>query len=401
MQPSLMRPILLLLVLLSGLVAQAQQGPVAFVEGDWGQTLAQAKKADKPVFLYMWSMGCGPCRTMARDVFPDPAVGSYYNATFISHKANMDEAAGTELAKQYGIRSLPAYLYFDAQGHLLHRSGSGKSAAAFIQDGKDAFDPNKAFFKLKARYEAGERGADLLYTLSTADGMNQETTLYDQVAADYLKSQTAQELALPKNQAYIFEASTAFESPVTRYFLTHGSAFVPRYGATKVRHKTRQIIWWQAQQIAEKSNTAALAALQTAIGQLMPSEAAQWQALADVIYLLGQPKRDWPKYADTALAYGRKYAAQDPETSYEAATYIKVFVADKLLLKKADQLIQQAIAVETSYDNLLLRAELLHKIGDNTQAATVVKQAIEAAGKNQEHTEGAMELLASLAPSQK
>jgi thiol-disulfide isomerase/thioredoxin len=396
-----MRQVLFLVLLVSALVAKAQEGAVAFVGGDWAQVQAQAQQANKPIFFYVWSMGCGPCRDMARDVFPDPAVGSYYNATFISYKVNMDEAAGKELAKRYGIRSLPAYLYFDAQGHLLHRSGSSKTAAAFIQDGKDAFDPSKAFFKLKARYEAGERGTDLLYTFSTADGMNQEEVLYDQVAADYFKSQTAQELASPKNQEYIFESRTAFESPVTQYFLSHGPAFVSRYGAAKVTHKTRQTIWWQAQQAGEKSNAAALAALQTSIGKLMPGEAAQWQALANVVYLLGQPKRDWPKYANAALAYGQQYAAQDAETSYEAATYIKVFVDDKLLLKKADQLILQAIAVDASYTNFLTRAELLHKLGDNTQAAAAAKQAIAAASNTNEHTEGAMELLASLAPPAK
>ncbi|RZK88282.1 MAG: hypothetical protein EOO62_37880 [Hymenobacter sp.] len=74
---------------------------------------------------------------------------------------------------------------------------------------------------------------------------------------------------------------------------------------------------------------------------------------------------------------------------------------DKLLLKKADQLIQQAIAVDASYTNLLTRAELLHKLGDNAQAAAVAKQAIAAASKTNEHTEEATELLTSLAPPAK
>ena len=393
-----MRPVIIFLLLLSSLVGKAQEGPVAFVEGDWAQTLAAAKKAHKPVFLYAWSLSCGPCREMARDVFPDPAVGRYYNTTFVNYKVNVDKGAGEDVAKQYGIRVLPAYLYFDAQGNLLHRSSSGKAAAAFIQDGKDAFDPNKAYFKLKARYEAGERGADLLYTLSTAEGMLQETTLYDQVAADYFKSQPVAELASPKNQAYIFEARTAFESPVTQYFLSHKAAFKAHFGADEVSRKTRSIITREIGPVATKNDLGALNALQATIGRMMPSEAAQWQAMANVSYLLGQRPRNWPKYTDAALAYGRQYAAQDSRTLYEAAVYLNAFVDDKLLLKKADQIIQQAIAVNASYDNLLTRAELLHKLGDNAQAATVAKQAIAAASKTSEHTEGATELLASLAP---
>lgn len=393
-----MRYVLFLVVLLSSLVARGQAGPVAFVTGDWAQVQAQAKQANKSIFFYAWSIGCGPCREMARDVFPDPAVGSYYNATFVSYKVDTDKGEGKELAKQYGIRVLPAYLYFDAQGNLLHRSSGSKVAASFIQDGKDAFDPNKAYFKLKARYEAGERGADLLYTLSTADGMNQEATLYDQVAADYFKSQPAAELASPKNQAYIFEARTAFESPVTQYFLNHKSVFKARFGADEVSRKTRNIINSQVGPMAAKSDLGALTALQAAIGRAMPSEAAQWQAMANLSYLLGQPERNWPKFADAALAYGRQYAAQDSRTLADAAAYMRFFVEDKALLRKADLLIQQAIAVNASYDNFLVRAKLLHKLGDNAQAATVAKQAIGAASKTNEHTEDAVELLASLAP---
>jgi thiol-disulfide isomerase/thioredoxin len=393
-----MRPVIAFLLLLSSLVVKAQEGPVNFVEGDWAQTLAAAKKANKPVFLYAWSLSCGPCREMARDVFPDPAVGRYYNATFVNYKVNVDKGAGEDVAKQYGIRVLPAYLYFDAQGNLLHRSGSGKAAAAFIQDGKDAFDPNKAYFKLKARYEAGERGADLLYTLSTADGMHQETTLYDQVAADYFKSQSAAELASPKNLAYIFEARTAFNSPVTQYFLSHKAAFNTRFGADEVSRKTRNIINREVGPLATKNDLGAFNALQAAIGRVMPNEAAQWKAMANLSYLLGQHERNWPKFADAALAYGHQYAAQDSRSLADAAAYIKFFVEDKALLRKADQIIQQAIAVNASYDNLLTQAELLHKLGDNVQAATVAKQAIAAASKTSEHTEGATELLASLVP---
>lgn len=394
-----MRQVILFLFVVSSLVARAQEGPLNFVEGDWAQVQAQAKRANKPVFFYAWSPSCGPCHEMARDVFPDPAVGRYYNATFVNYKVNIDAGAGKDLAKHYSILSLPTYLYFDAQGNLLHRSGSGKAAAAFIQDGQDAFDPAKAYYPLKARYQAGERGADLLYTLSTTPAAWQDNALYSQVTTDYFNSQTAQERASPKNQAYVFEASTAFESPVTQYFLSHRAAFAARYGTAEVGRKTQRVISWEAMQAAQESDAAALDALQTTIGKLMPSEAAQWQASANLSYLLGQRERNWPKYADAALAYGRQYAAQNSRPLYEATVYLKGFVDDKTLLKKADQLIQQAIAVDASYTNLLLRAELLHKLGDNVQATAVAKQAIAAAARANEHTEEAMELLATLAPT--
>ncbi len=391
-----MRPVFTVILSLGSALAQAQSGPIAFAGGSWADAQAAARQAHKSIFLYASSPACHWCKPMEKEVFTDPAVSAYYNATFLSYKINIDEGEGEVLAKRYEIRAMPTYLYFSPEGKLLHMSNNYKPAAAFLQEGKDAFDPNKAFFTLKERYEAGDRSAPFLYAFGTSPALSQQATLCEQVNTDYLKTQTVAELASAKNQALIFNNYGRFGAPTTQYFLAHQQAFVPQFGKAEVSAKIRLTVNNAARELGGNNDSLGLKQLQHALALAMPAEAAQWQALAHIQYLLGQPKRDWPAYANAALAYGKNYAIQDSFTLCDAAIYLTAFVTDKVLLTKADQIIQQALAVNRNYYNLCTRAKLLHKLGRDPEATRVAQEAVAQAAKDQKNPEEATDLLAEI-----
>ena len=74
---------------------------------------------------------------------------------------------------------MPTHLYFSSGGNLLHMSSGHEPPTAFLQDDKDAFDPNKAFLTLKERYEAGGRSVPFLYTFGTSPALTQRVDRYD------------------------------------------------------------------------------------------------------------------------------------------------------------------------------------------------------------------------------
>ncbi|TPG72118.1 thioredoxin family protein [Hymenobacter nivis] len=391
-----MRHAFTVILSLGSALAQAQSGPIAFAGGSWADAQATARQAHKGIFLYAASPSCHWCKPMEKDVFTDPAVSQYYTATFVSYKINVDEGEGKALAERYEVRSMPTYLYFSPEGKLLHMSGNYKSPTAFLQDGKDAFDPNKAFFTLKERYEAGDRSAPFLYVFGTSPALSQQEALYDQVSADYLKSQTAAELASKKNLDYLFELGTSFYAPTTQYFLAHQPAFVAQFGQVEVSAKRRLIIGNKAAELGLKNDLSGLDRLQQIIVRLMPTEAMQLKGLAHIRYLLGEPKRDWPAYTNAVLAYGKKYASQDNFTLREAGVYLAFFVKDKVLLTKGDEIIRQALAASRSYDNLCTRAKLLHKLGRDREATRAAQEAAALAAKDKQNPEEATELLAEI-----
>ncbi|MCC3153913.1 thioredoxin family protein [Hymenobacter sp. BT770] len=389
-----MRYLFYWLFMLSTLTAHGQRTGVAFQGGKWTEVLAAAKKAHKPVFFYAWSPSCSPCVGMSRDVFPDTAVARYYNAHFVSYKANIDEGEGKALSTRYGIRSLPAYLYFTAEGKPLHRSGGGKPAAEFIQDGQDALNPSKAYFALKDRYASGDRTAALLYAFSKAPGIAQEEALHTQVTGEYLKTQSAQEMSSQKNLEYIFNQFLPYESLATQYFLQHQAEFVPKFGQEAVTRKSRELISNAANALGHKNDKVGLGNLQQSIARLLPAQAKQWQELAQVQYFMMQ--RNWPAYVDATLAYGQQFAAQDSFTLNYATAILTAFVDDKALLAKGDQIIQQAIAADRSHFYLLTRAKLLHKLGNDADASTAAMESIAAATKAGANHDEATEFLAEI-----
>ena len=56
------------------------------------QAAAKAKKENKLVFVDCYTQWCGPCKKMARDIFPDAKVGEYMNAKFVNLKIDMEAA---------------------------------------------------------------------------------------------------------------------------------------------------------------------------------------------------------------------------------------------------------------------------------------------------------------------
>lgn len=138
---------------------------VEFFTGSWTELLKAARQQNKLIFVDVYTDWCGPCKRMDKEVFILPEVGQVYNELFINYKLNAEKGEGIQLAKEYAIKAYPTYLYLDADGNVVDRTGDYQESANFIRSGHKAAalkDKMGNLGEMEKRFRKGERDTTFL-----------------------------------------------------------------------------------------------------------------------------------------------------------------------------------------------------------------------------------------------
>lgn len=154
------RTILSVIVAMTATMMMAQTN---FRHISFAEALQAAKAEKKLVFVDFYTTWCGPCKMMSRDVFPQQKLGDYMNSKFVCVKFDAEKEE-PELVKKCKVDSYPTFIVFDTDGNEKARLIGSNSAEGFMADLDMKIDPEKSPEKIKARYDAGERTADLIKT---------------------------------------------------------------------------------------------------------------------------------------------------------------------------------------------------------------------------------------------
>ena len=136
-----------------------------FFQGSYKQVIEEAKKQNKIIFIDFYTKWCGPCRVMAKKIFPLPEVGKFYNENFICYKVDAEVGEGPELKKKYNVKYYPTFLFVDAKGKVVHKGSSVGSGdkKGFIRLGKLVLgDDVKDWAWYQAEYKKGNRSVEFL-----------------------------------------------------------------------------------------------------------------------------------------------------------------------------------------------------------------------------------------------
>jgi len=109
---------------------------IEFNSASWDEILALAKKENKSIFLDVSTSWCGYCKRMKANVFTDTEVAEYYNSAFINVSVDAEQGEGLELAKKYGVRGYPTFVFINADGSLSKQISGYKRAEKFLALGK-------------------------------------------------------------------------------------------------------------------------------------------------------------------------------------------------------------------------------------------------------------------------
>lgn len=92
--------------------------------------LAEAKAANRPIFINFYATWCGACRMMDREVFTKEPVAQALS-TWVS--ASFDVDADPQTADAFGIQSLPTLVILSPQGRQIARREGVMSVQEFLQ----------------------------------------------------------------------------------------------------------------------------------------------------------------------------------------------------------------------------------------------------------------------------
>ena len=125
------------------------------------QASAKAKAQNKLIFLDCFTQWCGPCKKMARDVFPQEQVGQFMNPKYVSLKIDMESDYGAPLAKKLQISAYPTFVIFTAEAQEIGRFLGGSPADEFMKKVEEKSKDNSSG-QLQTRWQQGDRDPQFL-----------------------------------------------------------------------------------------------------------------------------------------------------------------------------------------------------------------------------------------------
>lgn len=199
-----MKKLIVMMLALAAAISASAQG-ITFLQKPLAEVLAMAKEQNKLVFVDIYTSWCGPCRHMAQEIFPQPEVGEYFNANFISLKVDAEkDADGPAMLKKYSVTAFPTLLFLDGNGDLVYRFMGARQPDKLIEEGKRALESFAAQPKLKEfgkRYAAGDR--DKAFLDEYCDMQAKNGLDCSEVAMEYFKQISDSELLDSVNLARV------------------------------------------------------------------------------------------------------------------------------------------------------------------------------------------------------
>ena len=158
------------------------------------EILQMATEQGKPVFIDCFTDWCGPCKQMARDVFPQKAAGDYFNTKFVCWKVDMEKGEGPELAKKYDVAAYPTFLILNADGTLRATQVGSAPLDRFIATIDGLMNQEKGLPWYQEQFRSGNRDEAFLRDYMEVLDRSYLRTEKKQVVEALLSSKTPEQI---------------------------------------------------------------------------------------------------------------------------------------------------------------------------------------------------------------
>lgn len=199
---------------------------IEFQHVSFKEALEKAKAENKMVFMDCYTVWCGPCKALAKNVFPQKEVGDYFNANFINLKMDMEKGEGPELLKKYDVKGFPTLLYIDAEGNVLYKRVGGTNPEGLIADAKLAADPTERLDYVREKYENGDRSKKLVSKYISLLRKNYLEAELKTIGAEFLANLSSEDLLDKENFTTYLAIGGDYKSEKFAYVVENKEKFI-------------------------------------------------------------------------------------------------------------------------------------------------------------------------------
>lgn len=367
-----MRMIFLAVGLLTTAAAPSQG--ISFFEGNWEEALEKAKVEEKLIFVDAYAEWCGPCKHMARQVFPQEKVGAFYNRHFINMQIDMEKGMGLEFRKEYPVAAFPTLFFIDANGKVVKKAQGAQKADGLISLGRSALSEVDNSEEYAKKYEAGEREPEFVYKYVRALNKAGKSSL--KVANEYFD--TEPDLSSPFNQRFLFEAVTEADSKLFSMMIERRSTIEELMGPQAVRERILQACKATAEKAIEYNSEFLLEEAQDKMQEHYKDRADQFELETNMAFYRSQG--DAKSYAKTCKKYARKILDGNAKKLHElAGQMVESFEGQQNVMKEAEKIAEEAAENSQQYQHHLAYANILRMNEAFEDAREAAERALELA----------------------
>jgi len=366
-----MRFIILTFLLIGGLSSLNAQG-IEFFHGSWEEALAEAKKQQKVIFIDAYATWCGPCKRMAREVFPNEDVGKFFNRYFINMKLDMEKGQGLEFRKEYPVSAFPTLFFIDGNGEVVQKVKGAQSVAGFLDLGKKVLSLSDNSEDYAKRYEEGERKPEFI--LQYVRALNNAGKSSLKVANDYLDNE--KDLSTAFNLRFILEATTEADSRIFRMLTERRKAVEAATSKEAVAERIEMACRATAQKANEFNSERLLEEAQNKMEEHLPEQSEAFIYTSTLSFHAEQ--RNPGEYAKACKKYAKKVLKGQPEELHElAGEMYKNFGDNTDVLDQAADIAKEAAEEGKHYEYYATYARILKDLGEREKAVEAAEKALE------------------------
>lgn len=230
-----------MLLLFSSITISAQENQrIQFTNGSFNEALQAAAKSGKLVFVDCYTSWCAPCKWMEKNVFVNDTIYQYFNKQFVNFKVDMEKGEGVALRERYKVTSFPTYLFVDAKGNQVHRTGSRMSVQDFITEARRANEPGNTLADMEKKFNSGDRSLKLLtdyaIVLQRVNGGQ-----FDKVRSELISKVKEEELNTALGWTIIKTFARDEEDKLGSYLIRHRQQFNAFTDEASIQTKLNQL----------------------------------------------------------------------------------------------------------------------------------------------------------------